>query len=125
MRILLFMLVLLIALASYAAAPPDNYKSIAITQPANEATIQYDEGKVCININITPALKTGDKLALFLDGKSVGEQQQNASFCIYHVERGEHQIQAKVITPDNDLPVIFSQPITFFMHQMSNCSRRL
>jgi hypothetical protein len=122
MRTVLFILAFLTELITstiIAATPSSNYQNIIITQPTNEATIQYDEGKVCIKVNIAPALKTGDKLVLFLDGRSVREQQQNIPFCIYQVERGEHHLLAKIMTPNNDAPAIVSQPITFFMHQTS------
>lgn len=92
------------------------YQSIQITSPQNEETLFYDNGKVTVNIQITPALKNHDKIALYLDGKTIELPPATTTAVLEYVERGTHQLQAQ-ITDQNGKILQTSPTIIFYMKQ--------
>lgn len=92
------------------------YQSIAITTPVNEETIRDTHGNVNVNVAIVPPLQKGDKVAISLDGKVVGEPEATTAFHLTGVYRGTHQLEASVIDAQGN-EIIHSEVITFFMHQ--------
>lgn len=98
------------------------YSSLTITNPQNEETINYDLGRVVVKINFSPALNSNDKLLLFLDAKPIRELKSDSDksttkvFHLENIERGEHQLQAKIVSSTGEV-LKQSDAITFFMHQ--------
>lgn len=70
-----------------------------------EETIQRDnDGTVDVKVSVNPALQKNDKIVLYLDGKIAAETTVATTaiatelrFTLHGVERGEHQLQARVV----------------------------
>jgi hypothetical protein len=93
-----------------------SYESITITQPENESTIPNLEGNVNIAIEVLPKLFEGDSIQLILDGKAVGNPQQNSAFSLTNVYRGAHTASVKILNKDKE-EVISSSPVTFYVRR--------
>lgn len=89
---------------------------ITIVQPTEGETIQNDRN-VLVRLRITPELDSEDKAQLLLDGKPYGEPESKDSFTLIDIPRGTHQLQARIIDPEQKSKV--SSSITFYVHQPS------
>jgi hypothetical protein len=98
------------------AAEATVYTSLAIVQPANEASYFDADAVVDVQINSDPSLAEGDSLYLYLDGKRVGNSGDAQSYSLPNVERGAHSLNA-VIFDAQGKEKIRSQPVVFFMKQ--------
>lgn len=92
------------------------YKTLTIVQPADQATIRNNQGYVLVNVDIDPALKTGDSLQIVFDGNPFGKPQTNQSFAFSNVDRGTHSIAAQVLDKNGHM-ILTSQAIQFFMQR--------
>jgi hypothetical protein len=93
------------------------YDEIAISAPANQATIQNSGGKLDVNVTLTPTLHRGDKLIITIDDEPVAESgEPNVGFLLEAIPHGSHQLQAYVMGPDTHI-VKSSPEITFYMQQ--------
>jgi hypothetical protein len=94
-----------------------SYQTLQIISPQNEDTIFYDNGKVTVNIQVTPTLKQSDKILLYLDNKKIQElTATNTTITLEYIERGSHQLQAQII--DQNDQILFKSPIvSFYMQQ--------
>lgn len=110
------------ALAGAAGGPsgfaqaPGRY-NVAIVQPANEETVHDNEGKVVVQVAISPDLAPGDRIVLLLDGRPVGAQG-GTTFALSGIERGAHTLQAQVVDASS-APLTASAPVTFHLWQAS------
>ncbi len=79
-----------------------NYKSIKITKPKNEDTIRNGTGNVIISVSLDPPLQSdfGDRLIVQMDGVTVNNSNAS-SVTLRNVDRGSHQITAKVQNQKN------------------------
>jgi hypothetical protein len=94
----------------------NTYKKILIKQPNDQETLQHIE-EVKVALSLEPKLKNGDKIIIYLDDKEI-TQTTNLLFAIKNVERGEHNLQAKII--DKNSTILLASPtITFYVHQTS------
>lgn len=99
-----------------AGVVAEAYQTLSITSPYNEETIFYDQGKVCVQIKVEPKIYLDHKLRFFLDGNLIRELSAVDNFCIYNVERGEHNLQVKIFSKDGTM-LIESSAVKFFMRQ--------
>lgn len=92
------------------------YTSLQIIAPAQDGTIRDNNGTVNITIVLVPFLKSNNQIAIFLDGKQIGEPQATSQFILQNVDRGTHTLLAKVI---NNKGVILQQSneVTFHLHR--------
>lgn len=103
-----------------AAAEPsaaDRYSTLAITSPVNEETIWNTGGTISVSLAVSPALAPGHTIRLLLDGRQRQQLGQGVTQTrLTDVFRGEHQLQAQIVTPDRK--VLKSSPeVTFFYKQ--------
>lgn len=90
---------------SYKAAPVKSttkteaseteYTSFKIATPATGDTLRANDGAVGFSVELQPALKPGDAITLYLDGKQVGTGE-TTSFSLTDIPRGEHTVFALV-----------------------------
>ena len=92
------------------------YKSLAIVQPADQATIRNNQGYVLINVAIEPPLQDGDLLQIIFDGNPFGKPQSNLSFALSNINRGTHTLSVQVLDKHGKV-ILKSKPIQFFMHR--------
>lgn len=109
--------------ASPAAAeeepPADLYPTFRIVQPAPEQTIRDNSGTLDISLEVTPRIRTGHRLELFLDGQNVdGIPRATTRFTIDGVARGAHTLRA-VLTDGSGNAVAESPTVRFYVMQTS------
>lgn len=81
------------------ATPPEKentpaaYSDFKITAPAANEAIRANDGNLSVNISLTPELKNGDGITLYLDSKQVATGAALA-FPLTGMERGEHTVFA-------------------------------
>jgi hypothetical protein len=95
------------------------YSSVAIIEPAADATFRDDAVDVQVAVSLTPPLQQafGHKLQLFVDGKPHGKPGPGQSFRLSNVDRGTHQLRAVVI--DKDGKEVAAASSAFHMHRTS------
>ncbi|MGB0938410.1 MAG: DUF4124 domain-containing protein [Colwellia sp.] len=95
----------------------DNY-DVKIKLPKDNATIRDNTGSVFVSGTVQPIFKSGLKIQLLLDGKNYNKPQSHTMFSLKNVDRGEHQLQLKLISEKGKV-IALSKPITFYMHRAS------
>jgi len=107
------------AQAGPSVAQASAYTSIAIVQPANEATVFDNAGNVEVKVALAPApdLDAGDRIALLLDGQQA-VLQSATQFRLRAVVRGEHRLEARIVDRNGN-SVIASAPVKFHLWQAS------
>jgi len=89
------------------------YSSLEITSPQNDLAIRDNTGNVTVSVVITPRLRSGHKLVLYLDG---AEQSTGSatSFQLQNIDRGTHQLKVAVVDAAGQ-EQISSAAITFHL----------
>ena len=102
---------------SPAAELEQGYTEVRITSPANESSVRDNAGNVTVDVKLTPSLRSGDKVELRLDGRSIGGGSKTA-FTLTDMDRGTHSLQAVVKNPAGKV-VARSESITFTLQRRS------
>ena len=96
-----------------------SYESVTIQRPQPEETLWNLEGLLNVQISVQPAIASGHRLRLYLDGQAVnGVPARATSFTIDRVFRGEHTLRA-AIEDSGGRRLIESQTVRFFVQQTS------
>ncbi len=82
---------------STTSSGPRAYKSIAIVQPENDATIRNTDGIVAVAVDLHPAIVKGDRVQLLYDGKKMGDPQATTTFSLSGVLRGSHTVSVQIV----------------------------
>jgi len=98
------------------AVGPFKYHTFAISFPIQNDTLRDNSGNMTVNINLVPPLRSGDKVQLEMNGKKLGFPQATTVFSLTNVDRGTHNIQAKIIDK-NGKAIGKSGAVIFHMHQ--------
>lgn len=98
--------------ATQSSAPA--YDSCSIAQPGDQQMLMNVYQATAI-VQTSPALRPGDQVHLFFDGKQI--QGSGTSFT-FPVVRGQHSVQA-VIEDGTGQIVCETSSVTFFVHQPS------
>lgn len=87
------------------------YHSLTITSPANGQAIRANNGDISISLSLSPVLRPGDRVHVFMDGVEVysGNSMQ---IPLRNVNRGTHTLYAAVVT-QTGMTAIRSQGISF------------
>jgi hypothetical protein len=104
-----------------ASAPPEEtqpsgpaYDSCAITQPTDQQMLMNVYQTTAV-VQTSPALRQGDQVRLFVDGKQISGSGTSFTF---PVVRGQHSVQA-VIQDYAGQIVCETSTVTFYVHQPS------
>lgn len=97
-----------------APAPSAIYQSCTITQPGDQQSLMNVYQATAV-VETSPALRAGDSVRLFLDGRQISGSGTSFTF---PVVRGQHSVQA-VIEDDNGTIICETSSVTFFVHQPS------
>lgn len=81
------------------AQPIAGYHSIRILQPANDAVVRNNEGRVPVAIALDPVLQPEHLITVFLDGNAVASSLDGGATTLNGVERGTHRLLARVVDP--------------------------
>ncbi len=90
------------------------YDSCAIAQPADQQMLMNVYQATAV-VQTSPALRSGDAVHIFVDGKQMPGSGTSVTFTI---NRGQHSVQA-VIQDSTGQIVCETNSVTFFVHQPS------
>ena len=102
---------------STRSADNRGYSNFRITSPSNEEAIRDNAGNVNVDLKLEPSLRSGDKIALLLDGKSFGGGKATA-ITLSDMDRGTHNLQA-VVKNSSGQVVARSNSVTFTLQRRS------
>ncbi|MCO6412970.1 MAG: DUF4124 domain-containing protein [Thiogranum sp.] len=96
------------------------YKSLAITQPAQEGTVRDNTGTVEVQAALNPGLNeaAGHRFQFYLDGKAIGEPLSVPRATIENLDRGAHDVRV-VVTDAAGNVLKSSESVRFYLHRMS------
>jgi hypothetical protein len=95
------------------------YKSLRISSPSQEETIWNTGGVVTVRLSLSPVLKTGHSVRMFVDGRQLANLPSRlTSVKLTEVVRGSHTLRAEV-RDSRDKVVIRSDQVTFFYKQQT------
>ncbi|MBF8270754.1 MAG: hypothetical protein HW386_2463 [Gammaproteobacteria bacterium] len=93
------------------------YDSLEITNPQNDLAIRENAGNLTVTVAVTPELRSGDNLMLYLDGTKYASGQ-STSFQLQNIDRGTHQLRVAISDRDGQ-EQISSTPVSFHMLRYS------
>ena len=96
------------------------YSVFKISQPANDATVRENSGRVVVLLELSPALLDGDTVVFDIDGKIFKQKVPQILFS--NVDRGAHILKAYITDTQGKTvtPVVTSQ---FHMKRASILNR--
>jgi len=95
------------------------YNVFRIVQPQPEETIRNNAGILDISLDVSPRIRAGHRINLYLDGEQVsGVPRRATSFTIDGVVRGQHTLRAVVEDRGGNM-VEQSPTVRFFVQQVS------
>jgi hypothetical protein len=97
-----------------SAKAKQTYTVFDLQTPAEQQHF-HNEHSIAVTIKIDPALQSGDKIQLYLDGKAYGEALASTSFTLNEVDRGIHQLSASLFNPQGSL-LKSTKTITIYVH---------
>lgn len=92
------------------------YDSIQITAPKNEENFINQGGNVTVHVSLTPALRSGDRTQLMLNGTPKGNASTTTSFPLLNLPRGEYLATVVILDAENN-EIGHSNSVTFFVRQ--------
>lgn len=99
---------------SDAAPSGPAYKSCAIAQPQDQQMLMNVHSATAV-VQTSPALRPGDGIRLFVDGKQMPGPGPSYTFKVF---RGQHSVQA-IVQDDTGQIVCETSTVTFYVHQPS------
>ena len=96
------------------------YESLEITSPGAEETLWNIEGVLNVSMALTPGLRSGHQVRVYLDGTT--RIVTGSNFQLDEVYRGVHNIQAEVIDETGRM-LIRSLPNRFYVQQNTVITR--
>lgn len=87
------------------------YKTFSIASPQDDAALRANSGNVSITISLSPALKKGHGIALYVDGKQY-KDAPSTSFQLTNMNRGSHTAFA-ILHDENDEVIMNTEPVKF------------
>ncbi len=100
------------------SGPADAYTAFNILQPGQQETLWNVAGNVEVALQLTPGLRLGHRLGVYLDGTLTNLGTGGPQFQLTDVVRGQHTLQAVVLDADDE-EVLRSSPVTFMVQQTS------
>ncbi len=96
-----------------------NYTRLVIAQPASGSALNDASGTIAGRLELVPALNAaaGHKLEIAVDGKAAS-QSQGLEFKLENVDRGEHQLTARVVDSSGKV-LKESAPVKIQLHRPS------
>lgn len=86
------------------------YKSLVITQPAQDSAGWYTSGQLSVSVDLQPTLQAGHILVVYLDGVRAASGS-GPTFQLANVYRGTHRVEAAVYA--GALELLRSPPVSF------------
>jgi hypothetical protein len=99
-----------------AAASP--YETLEIASPAQEEVLWNIEGQLRVSVRVTPALRPGHDIRLYLDGQQQEMPAGSTELQLKDVFRGVHTLKAEVVNESGTV-LVASPTTTFAVRQTS------
>ncbi|OGT50950.1 MAG: hypothetical protein A3F17_08165 [Gammaproteobacteria bacterium RIFCSPHIGHO2_12_FULL_41_15] len=90
------------------------YTTFALTAPEEQQTFQ-NQRTIPVVLTVDPALRTGDKIQLLVDGEPYGDPQAQTGLTLQNLPRGTHAIQATLLDKTGQ-PIKTSNAATIYVH---------
>jgi len=100
-----------------ASGESEGYSQFRITSPGNGEAIRDNAGNVNVDLSLEPPLRSGDKIDVQVDGRSVGGGKSTA-ITLSDMDRGTHSVQA-VVKNRNGKVVARSNSVSFTLQRRS------
>lgn len=100
-----------------SAGAAQGYSEFRITSPGNGESIRDNAGNVNVDLRLKPTLRSGDRIDVLVDGRSVGGGN-NTAITLSAVDRGTHSVQALVKNSDGKV-LARSNSVTFTLQRRS------
>jgi hypothetical protein len=107
-----------VALVLSFACVPAHAAQVTILKPAQEDTVHDNAGNLPVDVKVEPAIRSGEKIRILLDGKPVAPDSTAMSLMVRGVDRGEHWLQALLVDPQGQTLAV-SDTVNFVMWQAS------
>jgi hypothetical protein len=103
-----------------AAPNAAHYERLQVVSPQRNETVRDNSGRVSIEIELRPRLRTkdGHQLRVMLDGALLPGTWRRPRFMLQDVDRGRHSLQV-VVTDASGRHLIESESVPFNMWQAS------
>lgn len=92
------------------------YRSLRIVHPSMDEEVGGNAGRVALAMELEPALRSGHRIRLFLDGALVPDSFAGLLIELTGVDEGRHSVRAAVFD-GNATRVIDSETVRFFLHE--------
>jgi hypothetical protein len=87
------------------------YRSVTISQPADDEAVRDNAGNLSIQVSSDPALQANHRFVVLIDGAKQAEGR-GGSLQVENVDRGTHSLQVNVV--DGGGRVLASSPVVKF-----------
>jgi hypothetical protein len=101
------------------AAPAQSYEVCEIASPDNDEVF-FNTQTVSASVRLDPALQSGHRLAIALDGKRVSDSYSGTDFTLQPVYRGSHSVIAVVENARTGQTICTTPAVTFHVRQPSD-----
>jgi len=91
---------------------------ISIASPANETSIPMGPGNFSVTAAVTPSLRSGHTLQLFVDAEPWGGPQASPSWALTNVFRGAHDLTVAVLNAEGKQLTV-SRPVRVYVFRPS------
>ncbi|WP_017938589.1 DUF4124 domain-containing protein [Zestomonas thermotolerans] len=108
------------ATSAQSAAP---YRVLRLINLPSEEALRANNGSFSVDVELQPALRSGHRLRLILDGKPYGEPSTVPRLQVVNADRGEHRLAVEVLSGDR--PVQQSEVHTFTVQRVHTGSPAL
>ena len=106
--------------ARVAVPAPIQYRALEFVSPQNEESFFGADATVTVRLVSEPELATGHRVALYLDGRQIGEGYEHT---LSELSRGAHSLTA-VIFDDQNNERMRSAPRVFYIKQPTTIAPR-
>ena len=100
------------------ADPNRPYEVMEISAPAEQETLWNTGGNLNVALNLSPRLRRGDRLVVYLDGERLSLNPPGVNFVVPEVFRGMHSLQVAVVD-GLDQEIVRTNPRRFMIQQTS------
>lgn len=87
------------------------YTRVELISPKHESMLYYDQAEVIARLALTPSLQVGHQVQFYVDNSPYGGPVAAPSLAIAGLERGAHQISARVVMSEGEM-VARTQSVT-------------
>jgi hypothetical protein len=101
------------------AAPAESYSVCEIASPDNDEVF-FNTQTVSASVRLDPALQSGHRIAIALDGKRVSDSYSGTDFTLQPVYRGTHSVMAVIENASTGQAVCTTPTVTFHVRQPSD-----